>query len=58
MKSLNNDALMVGVCALVISTCSLLLFLDFTSRIEAGDAEQIGLSLSRKGFPNESTAPR
>ncbi len=48
MKSLNNDALMVGVCALVISTCSLLLFLDFTSRIEAGDAEQIGTITFKK----------
>lgn len=33
---------MVGASALIISTFSLLLFLDFTSRIEAGDAREIG----------------
>ena len=39
---------MLGASALVISTFSLLLFLDFTSRIEAGDAREIGTITYKK----------
>lgn len=48
MKSLSSDALVLGASALIIATFSLLLFLDFTSKIEAGDAEQIGVITFKK----------
>ncbi|MCX7677621.1 MAG: PQQ-binding-like beta-propeller repeat protein [Spirochaetes bacterium] len=48
MKSLSSDALMVGVSALIISACSFFLYLDFTAKIEVGDAEQIGIITYKK----------
>ncbi len=39
---------MLGASALIIGTVSFLLFLDFTSKIEAGDAEQIGVITFKK----------
>ncbi len=48
MKSLSSDALVLGASAIIITTFSFLLFLDFTSKIEAGDAEQIGVITFKK----------
>lgn len=39
---------MLGASALIITTFSFLLFLDFTAKIEAGDAEQIGVITFKK----------
>ncbi len=48
MKSWNSDKIMVGISAIIISTFSLLLFLDFTAKIDVGEAREIGTITYKK----------
>lgn len=42
MKLLNNDFLVLGISALIITTFSVLLYADFTKKIQVDGANQIG----------------
>src|SRR5271157_5574126 len=42
LKKINNDLFAVGISALVIMTCSALLYAELTRRVESSGAKQIG----------------
>lgn len=42
MKLLSEDAIVVGISALLITSLSIFLYADFNRKIDAGDARQIG----------------
>ncbi|MCU0847863.1 MAG: PQQ-binding-like beta-propeller repeat protein [Spirochaetes bacterium] len=49
LNKINPDHLVLGISALIITTFSLLLYLDFTRKIEAGSAKKIGtISFKKK----------
>ncbi len=42
LKKINNDLIALGIGAIVIMTCSVLLYAEITKKIEAGGTKQIG----------------
>ena len=49
LNKINSDFIAVGISFIIISTFSVLLYADFTSKIDVGDAKKIGvISFKRK----------
>ncbi len=48
LKKINSDHIAIGVTAVIVAVFSLLLYLDFTRKVDVGEAEKIGTITFKK----------